>query len=245
MTKANLVPILAASSSGNLPIVPTVAPTPIHAAETGLSQEAKAGIIAGTTAAIALSFFVLAIFFLRWRSRSRKNIEPVEISQTQHAFQKQELDGTAFVLPSIHLMEKELDGNAFVQPRIYSMDKKAELTTYEVVELPDDPISPEIMSRPKKSWTPKTRRAGNKTTYAAYINVKKAKEKRMSSGKISPPISKFCSISCAPIREKFINLNRTLPPTPVWLSPRASRLSSPLPNTRRVRRNPVENFPNK
>lgn len=239
--------------------MPTATPTPVHAASksTGLSQETKAGIIAGTTAAVAIGFFVLAIFLLRWRSASRRKKPSVERkpsvdkSQIQYTFHRQELDGTAFVRPPMYSpnekfwMDKELESAGFIRPRTVSMDKRAELMNYEVVELPDDPVVHEIMSRPGKTWDPKARRAGHKTTYAAYVNVRKARENRMSNGKVSPPISKFCRISCAPIRQKVMNLNRSLPPTPVWLSPRASRLSAPLPNSRRVLRTPVQSFMNK
>jgi len=252
-TPPNLVAISAASFTGNPPLAPIATPTPIDAAtkSNGLSQEAKAGIIAGTTAVIAISFFVLAIFLLRWRSASRRRKQSVEKLQIQYTFPKHELDGTAFVRPTMYspdeklCMDKELESAGFIRPRTHSMDKKAELMNYEIVELPDDPIVHEIMSRPEKTWNPKGRRAGHKRTYAAYVNVKKARENRMSNGKVSPPISKFCRISCAPIREKLVNLNRSLPPTPVWLSPRASRLSAPLPNSRRVPRTPVQNLMNK
>lgn len=248
-TPANLVAISAASSTGNPPLAPIATPTPIDTASksNGLSQEAKAGIIAGTTAAIAISFFVLATFLLRWRSASRRRKPPVEKSQIQYTFPKHELNGTAFERPPMYSpdekfgIDKESESDGFIRPRTYSMDKRAELINYEIVELPDDPIVHEIMSRPEKTWNPKARRAGDKTTYAAYVNVKKAKENRMSNGKVSPPISKFCRISYAPIREKLVNLNRSLPPTPVWLSPRASRLSAPLPNSRRIPRTPVQN----
>lgn len=252
-TPANLVAISAASSTGNPPLAPVATLTPTHAASksNGLSQEAVAGIITGTTAAVIISLFVLAIFLLRWRSASRRRKPSVEKSQIQYTFQRQELDGTAFERPTMYFpdekfsIDKELEGAGFIHPRTSSMDKKAELMNYEIVELPDDPIVHEIMSRPGKAWNPKARRAGHKTTYAAYVNVRKARENRMSNGKVSPPISKFYHIGYAPLRQKMINLNRSLPPTPVWLSPRASRSSAPLPNSRRVPRTPVQNFMNK
>lgn len=245
--------ISAASSTGNPPLAPIATPTPIHAASksNGLSQGAVAGIITGTTTAVIISFFVLAFFLLRRRSASRRRKPSLEKSQIQYTFQRQELDGTAFERPTMYFpdekfcMDKELESAGFIHPRTDSMDKRAELMNYEVVELPDDPIVHEIMSRPEKAWNPKARRAAHKTTYAAYVNVRKARENRMSNGKVSPPISKFCRISCAPLRQKMVNLNRSLPPTPVWLSPRASHLSAPLPNSRRVPRTPVQNFMNK
>ena len=251
--KAEIVPIPAASPSsiGKSPVPPSIAPTPSSTASPGLSQEAKAGIIAGTTAAVAISFFVLALFIMRWRSASRKRKPLVDKSQIQYTFEKQELDGTAFTRPRDYWAEKDswlekgLEDVAFGRPRMNSMDKKVELMNYEIVELPDDPMIHEIMSRPQKSWARKGRKLGQRTTYADYLNVKKARDNRMSNGKVSPPISKFCSISCGPIRQKFVNLNRTLPPTPIFRSPRTSRMSSPLSSSRRVPRTPVQNFPHK
>lgn len=268
---ADLVPMPAAAAPVNTPMTPPAAatPTPSHIASksSGLSQETKIGIIAGTTAAVAMSFFLLACFFLRWRSRTGGRKPSIDKSQLRYSFQRQELDGNIVVQPNTYYpmdkkydimekeMERELETPAFIRPRTFSMDKRAELMNYEVVELPDDPVIHELMTRPGNTWAPGGRKANGKTTYAAYINVKKAKEKRMSNGKVSPPISKFCSITCAPIREKLVNLNRSLPPTPVWLSPRTSRLGASLPrtapvpnsvtipNTRRVPRTPVQNFP--
>ena len=206
LTKDSLVPIPAASPTVNPPIVPVAAPSSTHATKAGLSQETKAGIIAGSIAAALLIFLMLGMVLWTWRSRLRKRrTSSLDKSQIHYVFEKQELDGTAFTRHSQ-----------------WNTEKKAELMNVEVVELPNDPVIHEIMSRPRKSWIPKKRRPSHKRTYTAYINIKKARENRMSNGKVSPPISKFCSISCAPVKEKLINLNRTLPPTPVFRSPRVS-----------------------
>ena len=187
---------------------------------------------------------------LRWRYASRKRTQSLRKSQIQHTFLKQELDGTAFTQPryywsdSKYELNKGLDEAAFIQPRTYSKEKVAELMNGEAVELPDEPLVHEIMSPPAGPYKPRGRKATKKTHYAAYVNIKKVKKNRMSNSKVSPPISKFC-ISCGPIRRNVVDLNRTLPPTPIFMSPRTSRLSTPLPNSRRVPRTPVQKFPNR
>lgn len=226
MTQASIIPIAAAASTGKPPINPTAAPAPIqtHSSHNGLSQTALAGILTGTIAAVVLVLVGLAL--LLWRRRSQANKErtsSVDKSQIQYVFDgKQELDGTAFTRP------RSWYGDVF-------NDKRAELTNAEVVELPDQPITHEIMSRARKPWGPRRRKTSHNRKYNAYINVKKARDNRMSNGKISPPISKYCRVSCAPIRDKFIDLNRTLPPTPIYVSPRNSWARTRMPRNRRAR----------
>ena len=224
-TQVSLIPIAAATSTSNAPINPAVAPAPTqtHPPHHGLSQTALAGTIAGTTAAVVLILIGLGLFLWRLRSQMSKGRNPsVEKSQIHYVFEKQELDGTAFTQP------RSWYGCDFE-------DKRVELTNIEVVELPDQPVTHEIMSRPRKPWNPRRSKPGHNRKYNAYISIKKARDNRMSNGKVSPPISKYCRVSCAPFRGKVVDLNRTLPPTPIYCSPRNSWARTPMPKNRRAR----------
>lgn len=243
-TKASIVPITAAavtSPTGNVPIAPTApsTPAPTEASHSGLSQTALAGIVAGSVGAAMLGIIALGLFFLRMRSRrARERSSSVDKSQIQYLFEKQELDGTAFVLPV-------QDSPPWYDYKDYK-EKRAELMDVEFVELPDQPVINEIMSRPRRPprppgrphrpWTPRLRAASDNRKYNAYINVQKAREIRMSNGKISPPISKFCRVSCTPVRDKVVDLNRALPALPVFRSPRTSGTRSPMPKDWRAQR---------
>ncbi|KAL8823947.1 MAG: hypothetical protein Q9191_005418 [Dirinaria sp. TL-2023a] len=178
-TQASLIPIAAATPTSSPPINPPIAPAPTqtHFSHHGLSQTALAGTIAGTIAAVVLILIGLGLLLRRLRSQTNKGRGPsVEKSQIHYVFEKQELDGTAFT-----------------QPRSWygcdSKDKRAELTNIEVVELPDQPVTHEIMSRPRKPWTPRRGKKSHNRKYNAYINIKKARDNRMSNGNVSPPIS--------------------------------------------------------
>ncbi|KAL9612357.1 MAG: hypothetical protein Q9167_003044 [Letrouitia subvulpina] len=225
-TKSNIVPLPGRKSTTvtNSVTESSAAASPSSTSNHGgLSRGAKIGIAIGAAAG-AVILLVFALCLWRWRQSKRRRPEPtVDKSQIQYVFEKQELDGSAFIRPwPVHLD-----------------DKKEDLTNIEVQELPDEPLV-EMMTSPQKNQS--SRKSGTKMSrsrsYTAYVNVKKAKENRMSNGKVSPPLSKFCSLTCAPFGDRFIDLNRSLPPTPIATpmarSPRVSGTSSPMPKNRRM-----------
>lgn len=171
--------------------------------------------------------------------------------------QKQEMDGHGvsykprFAATSYALDPKDQNSK---EPPQY-MD--AELGFNEIYEVPgpDNPEIQELMTRPSRSWVPRGRDRKSRKNYLDYVNGK-AGRRRVEGGfgdrgrgvedAIRPPVSKFCKVpvNCLPSRGGdrggMVNLNRELPPIPVWQTPAATRLTSPLPNTRRVLREPVQ-----
>lgn len=251
-TRKNLVALPAATAtptlSGNPPMIPTVAPTSTsEPSKGGLSQGARAGVIAGTTSAIAVSFMILALFFWRWRKYKKTHPKkPLGQPQVVSTLQKQELDGHGISYkPKFAPVAYSVD---------YKNDKKliaaygdAELGAHgEILEMPgpDNPDFQELMAG--DVCTTRGRNRKPKTSYAALFG-NKFSSGRQHAGRenaVQPPVSKFCRIpmGCIPGRERGSpQLDKELPPTPTpaLQCPAPTRLASPLPNVRRVIRTPV------
>lgn len=255
-TKKNIVALPAATEVsnkvGNNPIAPTVAPSPIPSSapdKGGLSHQTRVGVIAGTTSAAAISLLILILFLWRWRKTRKTNNSGTSPGKPQMVttLQKQELDGHVvsykprFAAASYSLDPK--DQNSKEPPRYTD----AELGPNEIYEVPgpDNPEFQELMARPSRSWAPRGRDRKSRKNYSHYLNQKVGRGRGAEDG-ISPPISKFCKVpvNCLPSRARerggMVDLNRALPPIPVRRAPAATRLTSPLPNTRRVLREPVQ-----
>ena len=261
-TKKNIVALPAATEVtnkvGNTPIVPTVAPTPIPSSrpdEGGISHQARVGVIAGTTSAAAISLLILILFLWRWRKsrNADKSSTPRGKPQMVTTLQKQEMDGHGvsykprFAAVSYALDPR--DQNSKEPPRYTD----AELSSNEIYEVPgpDNPEFQELMTRSPRSWVPRGRDRKSRKNYLNYMNGRAGRgwvddRERGAEDSIPLPVSKFCKVpvNCLPSRgrerEEMVNLNRALPPIPVWQTPAPTRLTSPLPNTRRVLREPVQ-----
>lgn len=252
-TKKDLVALPAAieppTPLGNPPIVPTAAPSPTaEPKKEGLSRQARVGVIAGTTGAVAISFIILGL--LLWRWRKYKKAHPGKTfgkPQMVKTLQKQEMDGHGvsykpkFAPVAYSVSHK--DGRKGIVPAYAD----AELGAHgEILEMPgpDNPRFQELMARPEDAYAARGKGRKSKRSFAANVGNKySSRQHKTQEDMVQPPVSKFCRVpmACLPSRgEGFTDLNRTLPPIPVWESPAITRLSSPLPNTRRVTRNPVQ-----
>lgn len=249
-TKKELVALPAATAAPTpvgTPIVPTAAPTvsPSPApAQSGLSHQTKVGVIAGSTAAVAISFLVLALFLWRWRKNKKTPRAPLGKPQMVTTLQKQEMDGHGvsykpdkFKAVSYPVDTYKDDAPAYTD---------AELGAHEIFEVPgpDQPHFQELMSRPPpRSWIPRGRDRTSRKNYVDYVNGKMSRRRANTDDSTPPPVSKFCRVpmNCLPSRGGPVDLNRSLPPTPLFQTPAGpTRLTSPLPNTRRVMREPVQ-----
>ena len=187
---------------------------------------------------------ILALFFWRWwKSKKTHPKKPVGNPQMVTTIQKQELDGHGVSYkPKFAPVAYSVD---------YKNDKKliaaypdAELGAHgEILEMPgpDNPEFQELWAN--DAYTVRGRNRKPKTSNAALIGNKFSgrQHKAMESG-VEPPISKFCRIpmGCIPGRERRPpELHKELPPIPAYQLPGPTRLTSPLPNARRVVRNPV------
>ena len=244
-TRKNLVALPAATVtptlSENPPIVPTVAPTATAEPSRGsLSQGARAGVIAGTTSAVAVSFMILALFFWRWRQYKKTHPKQPLAKPQIVTLQKQELDGRSVSYkPQFAPVAYSVD---------YKNDKKliaaypdAELDAHgEILEMPGPEIQ-ELMAN--DAYLTRGRNQKPKTSYAALFGIKlSGRQHRARESVVGPPVSKFHRrpLGCIPARERGSpQLNKELPPTPALQSPAPRRLASPLPNARRVIRNPA------
>ena len=249
-TKKDLVALPAATETPTpvgTPIVPTVAPKSSPSAaptQNGLSHQTKVGVIAGSTAAVAISFLVLALIFWRWRKNKNSPRAPLGKPQMVTTLQKQEMDGHGvsykpgkFKSISYPVYPDKDDAPAYTD---------AELGAHEIFEVPgpDQPHFQELMSGPPpRSWAPRGRGRKPRKNYLDYVNGKQSRWRAETEDSTPPPVSKFCRVpmNCLPSRGGPVDLNRSLPPTPLRQTPRGpTRLTSPLPNTRRVMRNPVQ-----
>ena len=250
-TKKELVALPAATATPTpvgTPIVPTAAPTfsPSPApAHNGLSQQTKVGVIAGSTAAVTISFLVLALLFWRWR-KNKKNSPKTPLGKPQMVttLQKQEMDGhgVSYKPGKFKTISYPIEPNKDDAPAYTD----AELGAHEIFEVPgpDQPHFQELMSRPPpRSWIPRGRDRTSRKNYIDYVSGKRSRRRADSEANTLPPISKFCRVpmNCIPSRGSPVDLNRSLPPTPLLQTPAGNtRLTSPLPNTRRVMREPVQ-----
>lgn len=251
-TKKDLVALPAATTTPTpvgTPILPTAAPStsPSPApAQSGISHQTKVGVIAGSTAAAAISFLVLALFLWRWRKNKKNHPRaPLGKPQMVTTLQKQEMDGHGvsykpgkFKTVSYPIDPSKDDAPAYTD---------AELGTHEIFEVPgpDQPYFQELMSRPPpRSWIPRGRDRTSRKNYVDYVNGKMSRRRAETDAGAQPPVSKFCRVpmNCMPGRGgSSIDLNRSLPPTPLRVTPAGpTRLTSPLPNARRVLREPVQ-----
>lgn len=250
-TKKNLVALPAATATPTpvgTPLIPTVAPSPIPTdapAKNGLSHQTKISVIAGTTSAVAISFLILALFLWRWRKYKKNNPgRPRGRPQMVTTLQKQEMDGHgvsykpkfAATAISYSIDPRDKDAPPYTD---------AELGANEIHEIPgpDNPQFQELMARPpppRKSWIPTGRDRKSRKNYLGYVNGRASSREQRGRWEEDtlPPVSKFCRVpmNCLPSRGRPVDLNRTLPPTPRT----HTRLTSPLPNARRVVRNPVQ-----
>ena len=250
-TKKSLVALPAATAAPTpvgIPLVPTVAPTisPSPApAQKGLSHETKVGVIAGSSAAVAISFLVLALFLWRWR-KNKKNSPKAPLGKPQMVttLQKQEMDGhgVSYKPGKFKAISYPVDANKDEAPAYTD----AELGAREIYEVagPDQPHFQELMSGPPpRSWIPRGRDRKSRKNYVDYVNGKPSRRRAETENGAPPPVSKFCRVpmNCLPSRGGPIDLNRSLPPTPLRTpAGGTTRLTSPLPNARRVMRNPVQ-----
>ena len=250
-TKKSLVALPAATATPTpvgIPLVPTVAPTisPSPApAQKGLSHQTKVGVIAGSSAAVAISFLVLALFLWRWR-KNKKNSpkEPLGKPQMVTTLQKQEMDGhgVSYKPGKFKAISYPVDANKDEAPAYTD----AELGVHEIYEVagPDQPHFQELMSGPPpRSWIPRGRDRKSRKNYVDYVNGRPSRQRAETENGAPPPVSKFCRVpmNCLPSRGGPIDLNRSLPPTPLRTpAGGTTRLTSPLPNARRVMRNPVQ-----
>ena len=257
-TKKDLVALPAATASptpvANPPIVPTIAPSPTPEpakSSGGLSHQAKVGVIAGTSAAVGISFLILLLILWRWRKhRANHPSSLLRRPQSVNVLQKQEMDGhgvsynpkAGFVPVTIAPQYRD-EKKPYASTTTREFD--AELGAAhgnEIHEIPgpDNPDWQELMA----SEPPRGRDRKPKKSYAAFFSSRRAKEEERDSDPVQPPVSKFCKVPLhwLPSRGKeggMMDLNRSLPPTPLFSTPGTmTRLTSPLPNNQRMRRNP-------